>query len=157
VLNLHDFETMAKSILVGSGRKQAWDNYSSGAADELTISENVGAFRRLWLKPRVLVDVKDVDTTCTILGTPSPLPLFLSAVAMCGMGHTDGELAWVRAAADTGVIFMVPNFSSRSFDEVLAARQPGQTVHFQMYVNPDRAVVQEQIRACERHGVKAIP
>ena len=27
-----------------------------------------------------------------ILGEPSPLPLFLSAVAMCGMGHTDGEL-----------------------------------------------------------------
>ena len=60
----------------------------------------------------------------------------------------------MRAAADTGVIFMVPNFSSKSFDEILAERAPGQTVHFQMYVNPDRSMVVEQIRACERHGVK---
>ncbi len=45
--------------------------------------DNVAAFQRVWLKPRILVDVKAVDTSCTLLGTPCKLPVYLSAVAMC--------------------------------------------------------------------------
>ena len=75
---------------------------------------------------------------------------------MCGMGHEDGELAWVRAAERTGVVFMVPNLSSKEFEDILSARGTGQVVLLQLYVNPDRGVVLEQIRACERHGVKAL-
>ena len=55
---------------------------SSGADDELTLKENQTAFQRCWLKPRVLVDVKTVDTGCAILGIPSSMPVYLSAVAM---------------------------------------------------------------------------
>ena len=40
--------------------------------------------------------------------------------------------------------------------DILAARGPGQVVFLQIYVNPDREVVLEQIRACEKHGVKAL-
>ena len=32
------------------------------------------------------------------------------------------------------------------------SRAAAQVVFLQIYVNPDRAVVLEQIRACERHG-----
>jgi L-lactate dehydrogenase (cytochrome) len=156
VLNLHDIEAVAQRVLVASGKKQAWDYYSSGADDELTYHENVNAFQRIWLKPRILVDVKEVNTACSILGSPSMMPVYLSAVAMCGMGHNDGECAWARAAYAKNLIFMVPNLSSRSFEEILAARGKGQIVHFQIYVNPDRGVVLEQIRACEKHGVKAL-
>ena len=73
-LNVHDFEAMAEQTLVASGKKQAWDYYSSGAADELTYRENICAFQRLWLKPRILVDVATVDTSCSILGDASSLP-----------------------------------------------------------------------------------
>jgi L-lactate dehydrogenase (cytochrome) len=156
VLNLHDIEAIAQRVMVASGKKQAWDYYSSGADDELTYHENVNAFQRIWLKPRILVDVKEVDTSCSILGTPCAMPVYLSAVAMCGMGHNDGECAWVRAAHEKNVIFMVPSLSSRSFEEILAARGGGQVVHLQIYVNPDREVVLEQIRSCEKHGIRAL-
>jgi L-lactate dehydrogenase (cytochrome) len=87
---------------------------------------------------------------------PLQLPIYLSAVAMCGMGHEDGEIAWVRAAERAGVVFMVPNLSSKEFEDILSARGAGQVVLLQLYVNPDRDVVLEQIRACEKHGVKAL-
>ena len=45
-LNLHDFEAMAEHMLVRSGKKQAWDNYSSGAADEITVRKQ-HAFHKL--------------------------------------------------------------------------------------------------------------
>jgi hypothetical protein len=37
--------------------KEAWDYYSSGADDEITLRENHSAFARIWLRPRVLVDI----------------------------------------------------------------------------------------------------
>jgi L-lactate dehydrogenase (cytochrome) len=107
ILNLHDMEAVAQRAMIASGKKHAWDYYSSGADDELTYNENVNAFQRIWLKPRILVNVKDIDTSTSILGHRSSLPIYLSAVAMCGMGHADGEVAWVRAAERAGVLFMV--------------------------------------------------
>eukprot|EP01046_Picozoa_sp_COSAG06_P007092 COSAG06_NODE_341_length_17184_cov_10.318525_6_plen_771_part_00 len=156
ILNLHDMEAVAQRVMVAKGKKHAWDYYSSGADDELTYNDNVNAFQRIWLKPRILVNVAEVDTSCSILGHSCKLPIYLSAVAMCGMGHEEGEISWVRAAERAGVLFMVPNLSSKSFDDILAARGPGQVVFLQIYVNPDRSVVLEQIRSCEKHGVKAL-
>ena len=158
VLNLHDFEAIAQRVMVARGRKQAWDYYSSGADDELTYNENVNAFQRCWLRPRILVDVATVDTSCRILGEAVRMPVYLSAVAMCGMGHPDGELAWARAAHTAQSVFMVPNLSSKGFGEIIACGDAtGQPFFFQIYVNPDRSVVLDQLRACEKAGnVKAL-
>ena len=120
ILNLHDMEAVAQRVMVAKGKKHAWDYYSSGADDELTYNDNVNAFQRIWLKPRILVNVAEVDTFCTILGHKSEIPIYLSAVAMCGMGHEEGEISWIRAAERAGVLFMVPNLSSKSFDDILA-------------------------------------
>ena len=81
------------------------------------MRENHNAFHRIWLRPRVLVDVKEVDVTTNILGHPCQMPLFLSAVAMCGLGHQDGEVAWTKAAGQKGVVFMMPSLASRSFED----------------------------------------
>ena len=157
VLNLHDFEAIAQRVMVHTGKKEAWDYYSSGADDELTYNENVSAFQRIWLKPRILVDVKHVDTSCTILGSPSSAPVYLSAVAMCGIGHVDGECAWARAAGNEDTIFMVPNLNSKGFSNIVQARtKKNQPLWFQIYVNPDRDVVLDQMRDCEAAGITAL-
>jgi L-lactate dehydrogenase (cytochrome) len=157
VLNLHDFEAIAQRVLHGSNKKEAWDYYSSGADDELTYNENVSAFQRVWLKPRILVDVKEVDTSTTILGSKCATPVYLSAVAMCGMGHADGECAWMKAAGEENAIFMVPNLNSKGFDTILNSRvSKEQPLWFQIYVNPDRDIVLDQIKACEAYGMKAL-
>ena len=43
ILNLHDFESVAKAVLPA----KAWAYYSSAADDEITIRENHNAFRNL--------------------------------------------------------------------------------------------------------------
>ena len=156
-LNLHDFEAIAQRVMVATGRKQAWDYYSSGACDEVTYSENVRAYQRIFLKPRILVDVHDVDVSTNILGTASTLPVYLSAVAMCGMGHPEGECSWTGAAGNFGNIFMVPNLSSKPFSEIVGARtKPSQPLWFQIYVNPDRDIVLDKLKECEAAGVEAL-
>lgn len=156
VLNVHDFEHISKKKLIANGKKQAYDYYSSGADDELTYQENVNAFQRIWLKPRILVNVKNIDYKCKILGQHSSFPVYLSAVAMCGMGHEDGECSWMKAAAAEDVTFMIPNLSSKSFESILASRTGKQPTWLQIYVNPSKEVVLDQIRACEANGVQAL-
>ncbi|KAH8069716.1 hypothetical protein JL721_5605 [Aureococcus anophagefferens] len=89
ILNVHDLVAIAERKLVKEGKKQAWDYYSSGAARELTYQENELAFKRIWMRPRVLVDVKTVDLTSKILGATVGAPL-------CG-----GEAAGVTAVCVT--------------------------------------------------------
>ena len=56
ILNAFDFESVAAGCMDPKG----WAYYSSGADDEITLRENHLAFQRVWLKPRILVDVKEV-------------------------------------------------------------------------------------------------
>ncbi|MDQ3164195.1 MAG: alpha-hydroxy-acid oxidizing protein, partial [Actinomycetota bacterium] len=59
-----DFERLAEDRLeVG-----AFGYYAGGAADEQALAANVEAWRRLRLRPRVLVDVSQVSTSTTVLG-----------------------------------------------------------------------------------------
>jgi L-lactate dehydrogenase (cytochrome) len=156
-INLFDFESVAKKKMALTGKKKGWDYYSSGADDEVTLRENHSAFQRMFLKPRVLIDVSNIDTSCTILGHPSSFPLYLSAVALQKLGHKDGELNWVRAAKEQNVIFMHPTLSSCSMEEVTdLARVEGTTLFFQLYVNPNRVLCEEIVRKAEAQGCKAL-
>lgn len=155
-INLLDFEAVARLKMAAEGRKKGLDYYSSGAEDELTLRENRSAFQRIWMRPRVLVNVKEIDISTTILGQPSALPVYLSAVALQKLGHPDGEVAWTRAAHSTGSIFMVPTLSSCSLEEIIAARQPGQPLFFQLYVNANREVCKEIVESAEAAGCSAL-
>ncbi|KAL4400430.1 L-lactate dehydrogenase [Malassezia pachydermatis] len=153
-LNLRDFELVAKKVLT----PEAWAYYSSAADDQETYHENTSIFRRIWFRPRVLRNVRNVDPSTYILGFPSPLPIYITATALGRLGHPDGELNLTRAAARTGLIQMVPTLSSCSFEEIVGGRdEEGKpTQFFQLYVNSDRSVVLDMLRRAEEADIKAI-
>lgn len=152
MLNVFDFEAVAKLVM----KKEAWDYYSSGADDEITLRENHAAFHRIWLRPRVMVNVSNIDMSCTLLGTQSSFPLYITATALAKLGHPDGEVALTRAAHSQGIIQMCPTLASCSLDEMIAARKEGQSQWFQLYVNRDKKVTEEVIRKAEKGGMKAL-
>ncbi|TFK74627.1 glyoxylate dehydrogenase [Pluteus cervinus] len=152
ILNLHDFEAVAKTILPD----KAWAYYSSASDDEITLRENRAAFQRVWFRPRVLRDVTTVDWSTTILGQKSSLPVYISATALGKLGHPDGEINLTRAAAKHGVIQMIPTLASCSFDEIVDAAQPGQPLFVQLYVNRDREITRKYVQHAEKRGVKGL-
>ncbi|KAJ7167556.1 FMN-dependent dehydrogenase-domain-containing protein [Mycena filopes] len=152
ILNLHDFESIAKQVLTD----KAWAYYSSAADDEITNRENHAAYHRIWFRPRVLRDVTNVDWSTTILGHKSSMPVYISATALGKLGHPDGELNLTRAAGKHGVIQMIPTLASCSFDDIVDAAQPGQVQFFQLYVNQDRAVTKKLVQHAESRGVKGL-
>ncbi|KAF4563210.1 Cytochrome b2, mitochondrial precursor [Pleurotus pulmonarius] len=152
IINLHDFEAVAKAVLP----PKAWAYYSSASDDEITIRENRAAFQRVWFRPRILRDVTSVDWSTTILGQKSSLPVYISATALGKLGHPDGELNLTRAAGKHGVIQMIPTLASCSFDEILDAAVPGQPLFLQLYVNRDREITKKYVQHAEKRGVKAL-
>ena len=46
--------------------------YASGADSESTLQDNIQAFKRRRLLPRIMVDVGHVDTTFSLLGALGP-------------------------------------------------------------------------------------
>ncbi|MBT8345035.1 MAG: alpha-hydroxy-acid oxidizing protein [Desulfofustis sp.] len=152
MLNTFDFESVAAHTMTEEG----WGYYSSGADDEITLRENHTAFQRVWFKPRILVNVKSIDMTTSILGVKSSFPLYFSATALGKLADDEGELAISRAAAVNDVVYMLPTLSSYSLDEMLDVRHPGQTQFAQLYVNPKRERTIEYVKRLEAGGVKAL-
>ena len=95
IVNLTDLDAAAEAVL----DPVAWAYYSGGAGDERTVRENVDAWSRRTLRPRVLVDVSVIDTSTTLLGTPVRLPVGVAPTALHGLCCPDGELATARASA----------------------------------------------------------
>ena len=80
----------------------AYGYYAGGAGDEHTLRANAAAFARWELRPRVLVDVGEVSTATTVLGTEVALPLLVAPTAFQRLADPEGELATARAAAAPG-------------------------------------------------------
>ncbi|CAO3657466.1 unnamed protein product [Mucor hiemalis] len=150
--NSFDFETVARSVL----KSDAWAYYSSGADDEISMRENHNAFHRIWLRPRVMVNVKDVDASTTMLGSRTALPLYITATALGKLGHPEGEVVLTKAAKSRDLIQMIPTLASCSFDEIVDAAAPGQTQWLQLYVNGNREVSEKFVRHAESRGMKGL-
>ena len=80
-----------------------FDFFDGGAEDEITLRENVDAFQRLRLSPRVLRDVSQVDMAAPFVGAPATLPCAIGPTGAVGFGWRGGDVALARAAAQAGI------------------------------------------------------
>lgn len=131
-----------------------FDYMDGGAEDEITLTANTQAFRRIEFRPRVLRDVSAVDPSTTLLGRPLPIPLVLAPTGFPRSIHPDGELATARAAARAHLPYTLSTLSTFSIEEVAAAAKGPHW--FQVYVWRDRGMVKEMIERAAASGYEAI-
>jgi L-lactate dehydrogenase (cytochrome) len=94
-------------------------HYIDGAADdEITKARNTAAFDEVDLVPRVLAGVHEIDTSATILGKKTRLPLMLSPTALQRLFHWQGERAVAAAAEKFGLWFGISSLASVSIEEI---------------------------------------
>ncbi|XP_075744172.1 uncharacterized protein LOC119187728 [Rhipicephalus microplus] len=129
--------------------------YQDGADQQQTIAENLLAFKRLRLLPRVMRDVSTIDTECTLLGQRLSMPVGISPTALQKMAHPDGESATARAAANAGTVMVLSALSTTSMEDV-ACGAPGGVRWLQMEVVKDRSVTIDFLSRAERLGYGAI-
>jgi isopentenyl diphosphate isomerase/L-lactate dehydrogenase-like FMN-dependent dehydrogenase len=150
-VNVWDYEELA----VGKLDPNAHAYFAGGAGDEVTLRDNLAAFERRKLRPRVLVDVRNVSTATTVLGTEVALPILIAPLALQRMAHPDGEIATARAAASAGTIMCLSTASTTRPAEVAAAA-PDATRWFQVYVFQDRSETEELVREAVDNGFSAL-
>jgi isopentenyl diphosphate isomerase/L-lactate dehydrogenase-like FMN-dependent dehydrogenase len=148
-LNVWDYERLASETLDAG----AFGYFAGGAGDEVTLRENVAAYTRWQLRPRVLVDVAACTTRTTVLGQEISMPLIVAPVAFQKMAHPDGEVGMARAAAAAGTIMSLSTVATSTPEEVAEAGGPR---WFQLYVFRDEGVTRELIARARDAGFTAI-
>ncbi len=148
LVNVADVERAAAGMLEAG----TLGYYAGGAGDERTLRDNVDAFARRKLLPRVLVDVAAVTTATTVLGTPVSMPVLVAPTALQRLAHPDGEPAMARAAAAAGTVFTL---------STLATTRPRDVVSdgprwFQLYVLKDRGRTRALLDEALDSGVQAV-
>ncbi|AOL23665.1 L-lactate dehydrogenase (cytochrome) [Erythrobacter litoralis] len=130
-------------------------DYIDGAADdELTKARNTASYENCDLVPDVLAGVAEIDTSCTILGRRSALPLMLSPTAVQRAFHWEGERAVAKAAEKFGLWFGISSLATRSIEEI--AQLTSGPKLFQLYVHKDKSLNTHMIERCQAAGFDAL-
>ncbi len=148
---IHDFEARAAELLDSGPHGY----YAGGAGDEITLRDNVQAWRRIAIRPRVLVDVSERDPGTTVLGRRRRHPVFVAPTAYHGLANDEGERATARAAAAAGAVFCLSSLATSSPAEVAAAAPSGER-WLQLYVFRDRGVSNELVQSAVDNGYEAL-
>ncbi|XP_028752174.1 peroxisomal (S)-2-hydroxy-acid oxidase GLO4 isoform X2 [Neltuma alba] len=151
-VNVREFQQLAKEALP----KMYYDFYAGGAEDEFSLKENMEAFRRITLRPRVLVDVSRINMSTTVLGYKISAPIMIAPTAMHKLAHPEGEVATAKAAAACNTIMVLSFMSTCTVEEV--ASSCNAVRFFQLYVllSKKRDVTAALVDRAERLGYKAL-
>ena len=145
-VNVREYERLAVEALDPG----ALSYFTGGAGDEWTLRRNEEAYRRLILRPRMLVDVGSVSPATELFGHTLSMPVVVAPTALLRVAHPDGEPGVARAAAATGTLFTLSTLATAAPAEIAEAA-PDVPRWFQLYCFRDRglnlAVVDDVVAA----------
>jgi isopentenyl diphosphate isomerase/L-lactate dehydrogenase-like FMN-dependent dehydrogenase len=150
-VDLDALEQNARRVM----RPESWVFCDTGADDEITATENVAAWRRLKLRPRMLRDIVEVDTGVTLLGAKLATPIMVAPTGRHHLFHANGERETAHGAAAAGALFVMSTSGSTTVEDV-AAEAAGVPQWFQLYMQPDRDATAELLDRCVRAGFRAL-
>jgi 4-hydroxymandelate oxidase len=151
LMTVAEFEPVARERMAGA----AFDYVAGGAWDEITLAENVAAWRRYRFIPRVLTDVREIDVSGAFLGRPSSLPIAITPMATMSLAHADAEGAMARAAATAGIPFCLSTSASMSI-EAVAEAAPDTDRLYQLYLVGDLGYSRSLVERAAAAGYRAI-
>ncbi|XP_037571530.1 2-Hydroxyacid oxidase 1-like isoform X1 [Dermacentor silvarum] len=129
--------------------------YSMGADEKQTLTENVNAFKRLRLLPRLLRGVVNRSLETVLLEQHVSMPIGIAPTAFHKMAHPDGEAATAKAAEASRTVMIVSIVSTTSMEDVREAA-PNAILWLQLCILRERAITQRLVARAERAGYSAI-
>src|SRR5882724_4102193 len=133
IVAVMDFEPLARAALPPAH----FGYIATGADDDRTVARNHEAFSQYEIRAHRFSDVSHLETSCAVLGTAWPSPIYLSAVSSMRAFHPEGEIAVARAARARSMQLMLSTGSSTAAEAVQTAR--GAPIWQQLYPTDDWA------------------
>jgi glycolate oxidase len=132
-----------------------WDHLSGGSDSETTLCRNRQGLDSLTLRQRVLVDVRSIDITTTLLGRRLASPVFLAPVGgFVGFAHPEGACNVARAAVAHGTTAFISTAAKPGLEA--AAQAVSEPLIFQLYVRADRKWVEDILDRAKAAGYRAL-
>ena len=150
IVNVADARSAARRELPGV----VFDYVDGAADDEVTMRENVAAFERVALRPRMGRSVQAPDLATTVLGTPVSMPVLLAPCGLVRAMHPDAGPGVARAAASRGTVSVLSTVAGSPVASVVPAA-PGR-VWFQLYSAGGRPVADALCAQAEEAGVRVL-
>jgi 4-hydroxymandelate oxidase len=150
-INVADFERIAAAKLDAG----TLGYFAGGAGDELTLRENVEAWRRWRLRPRVLAGLGEVSTEVELLNGPVSMPILIAPVAYQRLVDPEGEVGMARAAAQAGTVMCLSTLATTTPRELVAAAPAGRR-WFQLYCFKDEGVTRALTEEAVECGFEAV-
>ena len=134
---------------------RAFDYVAGAAGSGDSARENLAAFRRWRIVPRMLTDVSAPSYASTVLGARLTAPFLLAPVGVLAIAHPDAEPAVARAAAAADVPMILSTAASTAMEDVAVANGDGQR-WYQLYWPKDRAFAASLLRRAEAAGFSVL-
>ena len=132
----------------------AWDYLVGGSESETTMRRNRQSFDRLAFRPRMLVDVSQIDTSTTLLGHRLRIPVMLAPVGGLQRFTPDGGVAATQAAAAFGTLHGVSSVTDPSLEQIADAGDNPKI--FQLYILGDWSYVEAMVGRVKQAGYSAL-
>lgn len=150
VVNIQDLRRLAQRRLP----RPVFDYLDGGAEDELTLRENVRAFRDITFRPRGAVALKKCDLAVRVLGHDLSFPAMLAPIGYSRLMHPGGEVSAAKAAGDAGTAYILSTISGHKLEAVKAATK-GPT-WYQLYLLGGREAAEAGIDRARAAGYSAL-
>jgi 4-hydroxymandelate oxidase len=144
-----DYEHEARALLP----PHASEYFAAAAGTGSSLAEGIADWGALRFRPRVLRDLRVIDSATTVLGTPVETPILIAPMAQQLAAHTDGERAMGRAAASVGSAIGVSTNCAIPFAEIEAAGAPW---WYQVYVTKERSLTELLVERAVAAGARAL-
>ncbi|MEX2197442.1 MAG: alpha-hydroxy acid oxidase [Burkholderiales bacterium] len=149
-VNIADLRLMAKRRLPRS----VFDFFDGGAEDETTLAGNREAFERRRLLPKVLVDVRAVDTGVDLFGIRANLPMAIAPTGAIAAGRNGADVMLARAARAAGIPYTLATPATATIEEI--ADKAGGRLWFQLYLLKNREFRSRLVRRAKAAGYEAL-
>lgn len=125
-----------------------------GAEDDEALAHNREAFRRIKLKPKVLIDVSARSAETALFGRAHAMPIAIAPTGAAGLVWHEGELELARAAAAARIPFTLATRSMTSLEDIAA--KAGGTLWFQLYVWAERKLSFKLVERANAAGFEVL-
>lgn len=130
-----------------------WNYLVGGTETETTVRRNRQALDSIAFRPRVLRDMRRIDSGAELLGTKVRLPVLIAPVGGMESFVEGGAADAARASAEFGVAQMLSSVCQPGLEATAAAADNLRI--FQLYVRGDGDWVDDHVRRAKAHGYRA--
>jgi isopentenyl diphosphate isomerase/L-lactate dehydrogenase-like FMN-dependent dehydrogenase len=136
-------------------KPEAYNYIAGGAGGSSTMQNNLDAFGKWQILPRMLRDISQSNIGIELFGHKIAAPVVVAPVGVLSIAHPDAEVAVAKAAKALNIPITLSTVSSKPMEEV--AEVSGNSPHFfQLYWGRNPEFMKSLITRAETAGYSAL-